>query len=72
MRRSGNRTFEGGGGGKVEVKDKLLKLRGAGFAIRRTQQAEFRAERFYVEATLAKVGPRTPQLGEEAFRPDSR
>jgi hypothetical protein len=63
-------TFEGGGGGKVEVKDKLLKLRGAGGSRSgvRTRQS-FRAERFYVEAALAKVGPRIPQQGEEAFPP---
>jgi hypothetical protein len=63
-------TFEGGGGGKVEVKDKLLKLRGDGGSRSgvRSKQS-FRAERFYVEATLAKVGPRIPQQGEEAFPP---
>jgi hypothetical protein len=63
-------TFEGGGGGTVEVKDQLLKLRGAGGSrsgVRSRQN--FRAERFYVEATLAKVGPRIPQQGEEAFPP---
>jgi len=34
-------TFEGGGGGKIEVKDKQLKMRGSGgLAFRRTQQAD--------------------------------
>jgi hypothetical protein len=63
-------TFEGGGGGKVEVRDKQLRLRGAGGSRSgvRSKQS-FRAERFYVEAALAKVGPRTPQQGEEAFPP---
>ncbi len=63
-------TFEGGGGGKIEVKDKQLKMRGAGSSRSgvRSKQS-FRSERFYVEATLAKVGPRTPQQGEQAFPP---
>ncbi|HEY7783487.1 MAG TPA: hypothetical protein VIB00_02100, partial [Pyrinomonadaceae bacterium] len=63
-------TFEGGGGGKIEVKDKQLKLRGAGGSRSgvRSKQS-FHGERFYVEATLVKVGPRTPQQGEEAFPP---
>ena len=63
-------TFEGGGGGKIEVKDKQLKLRGSGGSRSgvRTKKS-FHAERFYVEAALAKVGPRTPQPGEEAFPP---
>lgn len=63
-------TFEGGGGGKIEVKDKQLKLRGAGGSRSgvRSKQS-FHAERFYVEAAIAKVGPRTPQQGEEAFPP---
>lgn len=63
-------TFEGGGGGKVEVKDKQLRLRGDGgsrFGVRSKQS--FRGERFYVEASLAKVGSRIPQQGEEAFPP---
>lgn len=63
-------TFEGGGAGKLEVKDKQLKLRGAAgsrFGVRSKQT--FRSERFYVEAALAKVGARTPQAGEEAFPP---
>jgi hypothetical protein len=63
-------TFEGGGGGKIEVKDKQLKMRGAGGSrsgIRSKQS--FSGERFYVEGALAKVGMRTPQPGEEAFPP---
>jgi hypothetical protein len=63
-------TFEGGGGGKIEVKDKQLKMRGSGGSRSgvRSKQS-FRAERFYVEGALAKVGPRIPQPGEEAFPP---
>lgn len=63
-------TFEGGGGGKIEVKDKQLRMRGAGGSRSglRSKQS-FQGERFYVEGALAKVGPRTPQQGEEAFPP---
>ena len=58
-----------GGGGKVEVKDKMLKMHGsadsrAGVRSKQT----FRAERFYVEATLVKVGPRASQPGEASFQ----
>ena len=63
-------TFEGGGGGKVEVKDKQLRMRGSGGSrsgIRSKQS--FHGERFYVEAALAKVGPRIPEPGEGAFPP---
>lgn len=62
-------TFDGGGG-KVEVKDKLLKMHGAGNSrsgVRSKQM--FSAERFYVEAALAKVGPRASQPGEASFQP---
>ena len=63
-------TFEGGGGGKIEVKDHQLRLRGAGGSRSGVRSKQtFRSERFYVEASLAKVGPRTPQQGEEAFPP---
>jgi hypothetical protein len=62
-------TFEGGGSSKVEVKDKLLKMRGAG-ATRsgiRSKQL-FHTDRFYVEAMLAKVGPQLPQPGAESYQ----
>jgi hypothetical protein len=63
-------TFEGGGGGKIEVKDKQLRMRGGGGSRSGVRSKHsFRAERFYVEAALAKVGPRNPQQGEEAFPP---
>lgn len=63
-------TFEGGGGGKIEVKDKQLRMRGSGGSRSgvRSKQS-FHGERFYVEAALGKVGPRIPQPGEEAFPP---
>lgn len=63
-------TFEGGGGGKIEVKDMQLKLHGSGGSRSgvRSKQS-FRGERFYVEGALAKVGPRAPDPGEEGFPP---
>ena len=61
-------TFEGGSGGKIEIKDKQLRLRGAGESRSgvRTKQT-FHGERFYVEGAVAKVGPRAPLPGEGAF-----
>jgi hypothetical protein len=61
-------TFEGGSGGKIEVKDKQLRMRGAGDSrsgvrSRRT----FQGERFFVEGALAKVGQRAPRPGEASF-----
>jgi hypothetical protein len=61
-------TFAGGGG-KVEVKEKQLRLRGgeesrSGVRSRQT----FTGERFFVQAQLAKVGERAPQQGEEGMQ----
>ena len=63
-------AFEGGSGGKIEVKDKQLRMRGMGGSRSgvRSKQS-FRGDRFYVEATLAKVGVRNPQPGESGFPP---
>ena len=63
-------TFDGGGGAKIEVKDKQLQMRGAGTSrsgIR--SKPMFHSDRFYVEATLAKVGERLAQPGEAGFPP---
>jgi hypothetical protein len=63
-------TFEGGGGGKIEVKDKQLRMRGGGGSRSGVRSKQtFHGDRFYVEAALVKVGPRTPQPGEESFPP---
>lgn len=63
-------TFEGGGGGKIEVKGKQLKMRGAGGSRSGVRSKQtFHGDRFYVEATLAKVETRTPQPGERGFPP---
>ena len=61
-------TFEGGSGGKIEVKDQQLRMRGAGESRSgvRTKRT-FQGERFYVEGALAKVGPRAPRPGEASF-----
>ena len=63
-------TFEGGGGGKIEVKDQQLRMRGSGGSRSgvRSKQS-FHSERFYVEAALGKVGMRIPEPGEGAFPP---
>lgn len=63
-------TFEGGSGGKIEIKNSQLKMRGAGVSRSgvRTKQS-FHGDRFYVEGALAKVGTRVPQPGEASFPP---
>ena len=63
-------TFEGGGGGKIEVKDSQLRMRGLGGSragIRSKQS--FHGDRFYVEATVAKVGGQLPQPGQDSYQP---
>lgn len=57
-------TFEGASGGKIEVKDGEVKIRGASRtrAGIRTRDA-FAGDRFVVEARLAKVGNAMPEPG---------
>jgi hypothetical protein len=63
-------TFEGGGGVKIQVGDKQLRMRGAGGSRSGIRSRQFfHGDRFYVEATLSKVGIRTPQPGEAGFPP---
>jgi hypothetical protein len=59
-------TFEGGGGGKIEVKDGQVQIRSASKtrAGIRTKQA-FSSDRFIVEAQVAKVGPGLPEPGSD-------
>lgn len=62
-------TFEGGGGGKVEVKEKQLRMRGgedsrSGVRSRQT----FSGDRFFVQAQLTKVGERAPQPNEQGMQ----
>ncbi|MDI1242843.1 MAG: hypothetical protein PSX80_13085 [bacterium] len=57
-------TFEGGSGGKLEVKDGIVRIRSAGKtrAGIRTKSA-FSGDRFAVEGRIAKVGPSFPEPG---------
>jgi hypothetical protein len=60
-------SFEGGGGGKVEVKDGELRLRSANRTRAGVQSKQsFTGDRFIVEAKLAKVGPSLPDPGSRA------
>lgn len=63
-------TFEGGGGGKIEVKNGQLHMRGTGGSRAgvRSRQS-FSGERFIVEATIAKVGVAMPRPGENSGLP---
>lgn len=59
-------SFQGAGGGKVDVKDGQVHLR-SGNETRagiRSRQS-FNAERFSVEARLSRVGPQLPQPGSK-------
>jgi hypothetical protein len=63
-------TFEGGGGGKVEVKEKQLRLRGGeGSRSGVRSRQSFGGERFLVQAQVTKVGERAPQPGEQGMQP---
>lgn len=61
-------TFEGGNGGKLEVKDGELRMRGVGgsrYGVR--SKPTFTSGRFIVEATVAKVGEALPEPGEKGL-----
>jgi hypothetical protein len=60
-------SFEGGGGGKLEVKDGQLRLR----SINKTRSGvrskqEFAGDRFSVEAGVAKVGDQIPEPSDKS------
>ncbi len=58
-------TFEGGSGGKVEVKDGQLRMRGMGASRSGVRsKPAFVADRFIVEATVSKVGEAQPEEGQ--------
>ena len=60
-------TFEGGGGGKLEVAGGQLRLRGANKTRAGVRsKPTFSAERFSVEAVVAKAGPQLPDAGDRA------
>ena len=61
-------TFEGASGGKVEIKNGQLRMRGAGGSRSGVRsRMMWSADSFLVEATLARVGPRMPNPGEDSF-----
>lgn len=58
-------TFEGGGGGKLEMKDGQLRLRsGNNTRAGVRSKPSFTADRFSVEAIVAKVGPQMLAAGD--------
>jgi len=60
-------SFEGGGGGKVEVKDGEVRIRSAnGTRAGIRSKPAFTADRFSVEADLARVGQQLPEAGDKA------
>src|SRR2546421_7493457 len=60
-------TFEGGGGGKVELKDGQLHLRSASKTRAGVRsKPTFNADHFSVEALVARVGPQMPDPGDKA------
>ena len=63
-------TFEGGSGGKLEVKDGELRIR-AGSKTRAGVRSikSFTGERFIVEAQVAKVGAPLPEPGNNTILP---
>lgn len=57
-------TFEGGGGGKLEVKNGEVRIRSASKTRAGIRSAKsFTGDRFYAEAHLAKVGAGLPEPG---------
>jgi hypothetical protein len=61
-------TFEGGAGGKIEVKDGQLRQRamnGSRAGVR--SKRSFAGDRFIVEGTVAKVGPGLPEPNSTAM-----
>jgi len=62
-------TFDGAGG-KAEVKDKQLRLRGAADSRSGVRtKTMFSGDRFFVEAALTKVGERPPLPGQTGMQP---
>ncbi|MDQ6652740.1 MAG: hypothetical protein M3Y84_08335 [Acidobacteriota bacterium] len=61
-------TFEGGSGGKIEVKDGQLRQRavsGSRAGVR--SKPSFSGDRFIVEGTVARVGPGLPDAGSKSM-----
>jgi hypothetical protein len=61
-------TFEGGGGGRLEVKDGQLRMRGVGGSRSGVRSKQtFISDRFVINAILAKVGNAMPEPGSSAL-----
>ncbi len=59
-------TFEGGGGGKLEIKDGQLRLRSmSGTRAGVRSKKEFSSDRFIAEAQVARVGAQLPESGDK-------
>jgi hypothetical protein len=60
-------TFEGGSGGKLELKDGQLRLRSINRSRSGVRSKQgFTSDRFSVEARVAKVGPQLPEPGDKS------
>jgi hypothetical protein len=60
-------SFEGAGGGKIEVKNGQVHIRsGAGTRSGIRSRQQFSSDRFSVEARVAKVGAQLPTAGDKA------
>ena len=60
-------TFEGGSGGKIEVKNGEVRIRSVGKTRAGIRTAKvFSADRFIAEAHVAKVGPAYPEPGSNS------
>ena len=63
-------TFEGGSGGKAEVSNGQLRMRGMGGSRSGVRtKTTFNGDRFIVEATIAKVGAGLPEIGQSSAPP---
>lgn len=61
-------SFEGGGGGKLSIEEGELRMRGmSGSRSGVRSKSQFSAERFIVEATVARVGAQLPQPGDSGL-----
>lgn len=63
-------TFEGGSGGKLKVEDGQLRMRGVAASRAGVRsKPTFVADRFIVEAKIAKVGLPFPEIGQSVQQP---
>lgn len=63
-------TFEGGSGGKAEISNGQLRMRGMGGSRSGVRtRTTFNGDRFIAEATVAKVGAGLPEIGQSSAPP---